>query len=239
MVRKLSVKYPAAFCYGDEENARIYAVYLTTANQGKMRRAQFVSVMATRKMLMEQTEREKKEQAYITQLKKSMNPEDVAGVYHLYQKLTEKSYFRTDVGFGFLAELREYLVKNGYQIDIYTTPRSPANKKVSEEHAEAHLRRKYDALCEKQEQTEQEVERLNLIRIRLTIAVVALAAVVIGMLFITVTNKNVGYFHAEQKIQDKYSYWEEQLDVREKELQEWEKELGEQAEKMNETKTQN
>ena len=32
------------FCYGDEENARIYAVHLTTANQSKMRRAQLVSV---------------------------------------------------------------------------------------------------------------------------------------------------------------------------------------------------
>ena len=83
---------------------------------------------------MEQTEREKKEQAYITQLKKNMNPEDVAGLYHLYQKLTEKSYFRTDVGFGFLAELRDYLVKNGYQIDAYTMPQSQANKKVSETH---------------------------------------------------------------------------------------------------------
>lgn len=78
---------------------------------------------------MEQTEREKKEQAYITQLKKNMNPEDVAGLYHLYQKLTEKSYFRTDVGFGFLAELRDYLVKNGYQIDAYTMPQSQANKR--------------------------------------------------------------------------------------------------------------
>ena len=76
---------------------------------------------------MEQTEREKKEQAYITQLKKNMNPEDVAGLYHLYQKLTEKSYFRTDVGFGFLAELRDYLLKNGYQIDAYTMPQSQAS----------------------------------------------------------------------------------------------------------------
>ena len=32
------------FCYGDEENARIYAVHLTTANQSKMRRAHLVSV---------------------------------------------------------------------------------------------------------------------------------------------------------------------------------------------------
>ena len=38
------------FCYGDEENARIYAVHLTTANQSEIRRAYLVSVMATRKM---------------------------------------------------------------------------------------------------------------------------------------------------------------------------------------------
>ena len=29
---------PALFCYGDEENARIYAVHLTTANQSEIRR---------------------------------------------------------------------------------------------------------------------------------------------------------------------------------------------------------
>ena len=73
----------------------------------------------------------------------------------------------------------------------------------------------------------------------LTIAVVALAVAVIGMIFIAVINKNVGYFHAEQKVQDKYAYWEEQLDAREKELQEWEEELSEQAEKINDAKTQN
>ena len=34
----------ALFCYGDEENARIYAVHLTTANQSEIRRAYLVSV---------------------------------------------------------------------------------------------------------------------------------------------------------------------------------------------------
>ena len=33
------------FCYGDEENARIYAVHLTTANQSEIRRAHLVSVL--------------------------------------------------------------------------------------------------------------------------------------------------------------------------------------------------
>ena len=35
----------SVFCYGDEENARIYAVHLTTANQSEIRRAYLVSVM--------------------------------------------------------------------------------------------------------------------------------------------------------------------------------------------------
>ena len=32
-------------CYGDEENARIYAVHLTAANQSEIRRTYLVSVM--------------------------------------------------------------------------------------------------------------------------------------------------------------------------------------------------
>ena len=35
---------PASFCYGDEENARIYAVHLTTANQSEIRKAYLRSV---------------------------------------------------------------------------------------------------------------------------------------------------------------------------------------------------
>ena len=37
---------PFVLCYGDEENARIYAVHLTTANQSEIRRAHLVSVFA-------------------------------------------------------------------------------------------------------------------------------------------------------------------------------------------------
>ena len=36
---------PFVLCYGDEENARIYAVHLTTANQSEIRRAYLVSVI--------------------------------------------------------------------------------------------------------------------------------------------------------------------------------------------------
>ena len=38
---------PFVLCYGDEENARIYAVHLTTANQSEIRRTHLVSVSKT------------------------------------------------------------------------------------------------------------------------------------------------------------------------------------------------
>ena len=38
MVKKQHIDMLFFLCYGDEENARIYAVRLTTANQSKMRR---------------------------------------------------------------------------------------------------------------------------------------------------------------------------------------------------------
>lgn len=41
---KRKMDWFCVFCYGDEENARIYAVHLTTANQSEIRRAYLVSV---------------------------------------------------------------------------------------------------------------------------------------------------------------------------------------------------
>ena len=38
------------FCYGDEENARIYAVRLTTADQSEIRRAHLVSAAHEQKL---------------------------------------------------------------------------------------------------------------------------------------------------------------------------------------------
>jgi len=38
------------FCYGEEENARIYAVHLTTADQSGIRRAHLVSAANEQKL---------------------------------------------------------------------------------------------------------------------------------------------------------------------------------------------
>lgn len=181
---------------------------------------------------MGQEAREKKEQEYITQLKKNMNPDDLEGLYYLYLKLTQKPYFKTATGKQFLRELQEYLTKNGYNL-----PQQPEEKREKETEL-ARLYRKNEALQEQLAEKKSELERLEVVKIRLTIAVAALAVLVIGMIFILITNDNIGYFNAEQKIQDKYAYWEEQLDEREQELLEWEKELSEQENHISDVKTQ-
>lgn len=184
-----------------------------------------------------QARQAQKEQEYIKKLKKNMNPEDVEGLYHMYMKLTEKGYFHTPVGFRFLAELYDYLAENGYQLDKRPIPVISEKKAALDK--EKKLMRENARLYEENEKSKREVERLSLTRIRLIIAVAALSAIVIGMIFIAVTNKNTGYFRAEEKVQDKYSYWEESLDEREQKLQEWEEELQEEAQKLEDAKTQN
>ena len=47
----LQWKVRCFLCYGDEENARIYAVHLTTADQSGIRRAYLVSVVNKKKQV--------------------------------------------------------------------------------------------------------------------------------------------------------------------------------------------
>ena len=163
------------------------------------------------------------EQEYITKLKRTMDPENIDGMYQLYLKLTAKGYFVTPVGFAFLHELREYLSRQGYHLQENPIPVLARSKASGED--DGRLNKKYEEMRTKQEESEKTIEKLQALRIRLTIAVVALAITIVGMLFIVATNDNLGYVNAEQKVLDKYARWEEELDAREQELLEWEEEL--------------
>jgi lipopolysaccharide export LptBFGC system permease protein LptF len=57
----------------------------------------------------------------------------------------------------------------------------------------------------------------------MTIVIVALLAIIIGMFVIAVINPNVGYINTERKVLNKYSAWEEDLQLREEEIKQKEK----------------
>jgi len=164
----------------------------------------------------------KLEKSKVDALKASVDYSDMDSVKAIYDKLVEKVYFVSPLGLGYLAEIREKLVSYYGEKAIAPIPvpnrYGPKGKTVDAE--------RYKKLKKENEQTKQ-------INSKLLIFVIALSMIVIGIFFIAITNKNSGYFNAEQKVLDKYSAWEEELSNREKELNEREQLILEKEELYN------
>lgn len=133
----------------------------------------------------------------------------------LYNKLIEKNFFRTVIGYEFLSEIRGILTE-----DYYCSEEQLPSIKVS------YMNPSDQVKVMNIERLEEKVDKDKTMIKRLSIAVLALAVVIIGMFFIAATNKNVGYINTENKILDKYSGWQEELENREKAVIEKEAELG-------------
>lgn len=65
------------------------------------------------------------------------------------------------------------------------------------------------------------------------IVIVALIAVIIGLLVLTFLSDNSPFIDAEQKVIDNYSSWSERLTQKEEKLRAWENELKAREEKLN------
>lgn len=164
-----------------------------------------------------------KELEYIDKLKQTINIEDLDEAKRMYVKLTGKGYFVTPVGIHFLKELHDYLVEQGHNLDQHPIPVLARSKANGED--DGRMLRKYEVLQMKYEKNEQELAKEKSIKSKLVIAVVALVVAVFGMILMVMTNDNLGYYDAEDKVLNKYSAWEEELNQKEQELIEWETEL--------------
>lgn len=163
-------------------------------------------------------ERALKEKNNIDSLLKKINPEDTEDMRRLYLKLVSKNYFITPVGIGFLHELRVFLSEGNDETEL---PNVPVPKLGHLDKA-----RSTHTFDEQYSRLKRENEKLSDIKNKLVISVVALVCIVIGMFFILITNDNVGYFNAEEKVLNKYSAWEERLEA-------WEEELNERESSIN------
>lgn len=162
-------------------------------------------------------ERANKEFENINGLKDKLNPDDIDGLEAIYNKLISKNYFRTPVGFSFLHELKEYIESSkgeSYRLREVPVPKLEAKKTGNILNDD-----KYNKL-------KTEHDNLLAVKNRMVIAIVALVIIVLGMFFIAMTNDNAGYFRAEEKVLNKYSAWEEDLNEREQIIKEKEEELG-------------
>lgn len=163
-----------------------------------------------------ETARAQKEYDNIQKLKHKIDINDMEGVRELYVKLTQKQYFTTPVGLGFLHEMREFLTE---QLGDYSLPPISVPAPKSGKKDDIFLESKYQKLGE-------DYNHLVVLKKKLIVIIVALVVLIAGMFIIVVTNENLGYFNAEEKVLNKYSAWEEELSIWEQELIEREEELG-------------
>ncbi|MBE5944662.1 MAG: hypothetical protein E7258_07055 [Lachnospiraceae bacterium] len=157
----------------------------------------------------EETEKAKQELESVKKLKRKINPDDIEGMVQVYNKLVNKDFFSTPVGLGFLHDMRSYLEEH-----IEGDPLLP----ISVKGAKIQYKKEESVTDAKLSKLKKEYEGLLSLKKKLVIAVVALVVMVVGMFFIIVTNDNLGYFNAEEKVLNKYSAWQERLQTWEEEL---------------------
>ncbi len=160
-----------------------------------------------------------KEQQNIEVIKQRLPQSDPNAMHDLYVKLIERNMFKTVIGYSFLHELRHRLMDEYH----YAEDELPD--------VEIPKRMEYDTVSElNQSVLKNKFERLQLVKNRMTIVIIALVFMVVGMFVIAVINPNAGYINTENKVLNKYSAWEEDLQQREKAVKEKEEQLKNQGE---------
>ncbi len=160
-----------------------------------------------------------KEKQAIDKIKDSLDIKNTQSVFDTYNKLVAKNYFTTPVGITFLYEMRDYL-KQFYDQEQLAPITIVNTKPKQEENVN------YELNYRQLEKLRTENDRLESLKKKLMVAVAAMAIIIVGMVFIVITNENLGYFNAEEKVLNKYASWQERLENWEQELIRREDELG-------------
>ena len=158
----------------------------------------------------------------------------------VYRKLTQEEVFETPVGIAFLKELRDYLLA---QPEIQEELAPVQTQKMGavlagRQAGEMEMASLYDdklrqakervrSMEQKKKQAEQNLnKKKNTLRFSLFFNLF-LILVVVGMVSITLVDDNPNILNYEEKILDKYSAWETELDEREQDLKKREQSLKE------------
>lgn len=127
----------------------------------------------------------------------------------LYTKLIEREIFKTMVGYSFLAELRRHLVED-FMCDEESLPDVVLPRRMN-----------YDRVNEiNQGALKNKLEHEIGVNRRLKVLTFALIFIVIAMFIIATVNPNTQYLNVENKVLDKYSAWQEELERREQAVSE-------------------
>lgn len=155
-----------------------------------------------------------KEKKNIETIRERLDMTDATSVYQIYEKLIAREMFQTIVGYSFLNELRHLLVTeffyNESDLSVVELPKRLEYDKVSELNKGV---------------LENKLMKLTTLKNRMAIVIVALLIMIVAMFVIAAVNPNVGYINTENKVLNKYSAWQEELEQREQAIKEREAEL--------------
>jgi len=158
----------------------------------------------------------KRETETVEYIKANTDLSDMNKMVKLYHKLVERNTLKTVVGYEFLKELREQITEKG----IITEESLPA---ICIERSEKEIR-VYSGEIDHDAET-RHLATIEDIRIKLRntrIISIFLVFIIVAMILISVFSDRNIFSNYEDKIIDKYSVWEEELNAREKALEEQE-----------------
>ena len=168
-------------------------------------------------------------------LRQKLDMENPNAVFSIYQNLIEQDLFETPVGYCFLKELRDYLLmipaisnEEVLAIPIRYPQTEEEEKKQKKEQKKEEQRKERQREKEKaKNKKEQKKEGKNYkgrCQFFMVTSLILLISVV-SMMLLAATSVNI--LNYENKLIDKYSSWEQELEEREQAVKEQEQALEE------------
>ena len=139
---------------------------------------------------------------------------DINKTIKLYHKLVERKTLKTVVGYAFLKELQERIINEG----IVSRESIPCIKVEKDEKQLKAYTIPFEQEAEQKHLIKIEEYRISLKNSR--IINIFLLGIIIAMILISVFSDRNIFSNYETKIINKYSAWEEELNVRQKALEE-------------------
>ena len=170
-------------------------------------------------------------------LRQKLDMENPNAVFSIYQNLIEQDLFETPVGYCFLKELRDYLpmipaISNEEVLAIpirYPQTEEEEKKQKKEQKKEEQRKerqREKEKAKNKKEQKKEGKNYKGRCQFFMVTSLILLISVV-SMLLLAATSDNVNILNYENKLIDKYSSWEQELEEREQAVKEQEQALEE------------
>ena len=168
------------------------------------------------------------EQKRIEVLDNKLNYNDIDAVANVYKKARDNRTFQTPVGINYMMRLYHWLKNNDYEgIDKMYVVIDMEAPKTQTDNLDKSVHVEHDNVWKSRMQAERHKRKEVSERLRISLIVnVVLVVLVILLFVISQTGSNPTILNYKTKIINQYTSWEQELEQREKIVEEKEAQLG-------------